>query len=100
MYLLIPIDSDNVQNAHITSVNDVTIWVQLLVEEGEIKETSYNKEWDKFDMMSEAVIVKQDGENVFQFMEYNMMVLVAHTQKTIDEIVEAYLFRELHDMAY
>lgn len=100
MYLLIPIDSDNVQNAHITSVNDVTVWVQLLVEEGEIKETSYNKEWDKFDMMSEAVIVKQDGENVFQFMEYNMMVLVAHTQKTIDEIVEAYLFRELHDMAY
>jgi len=100
VYLLIPIDSDNVQNAHITSVNDVTVWVQLLVEEGEIKETSYNKEWDKFDMMSEAVIVKQDGENVFQFMEYNMMVLVAHTQKTIDEIVEAYLFRELHDMAY
>jgi len=93
-------DSDNVQNAQITSVNDVTIWVQLLVEEGEIKESSYNKEWDKFDMMSEAVIVKQDGENVFQFMEYNMMVLVAHTQKTIDEIVEAYLFRELHDMAY
>ena len=93
-------DSDNVQNAQITSVNDVTVWVQLLVEEGEIKETSYNKEWDKFDMMSEAVIVKQDGENVFQFMEYNMMVLVAHTQKTIDEIVEAYLFRELHDMAY
>jgi len=27
-------------------------------------------------------------------------VLVAHTQKTIDEIVEAFLFRELHDLAY
>jgi hypothetical protein len=28
-----------------------------------------------------------------------MMVLVAHTQRTIDDIVEAYLFRELHDLA-
>lgn len=93
-------DSENVQEAQITSVNDVKIWAQVLVEEGEVVEILHNKEWDKFDVMSEAVIVKQDGENVFQFMEYNMMVLVAHTQRTIDDIVEAYLFRELHDMAY
>jgi hypothetical protein len=34
------------------------------------------------------------------FINMSMMVLVAHTQKTIDDIVEAYLFRELHDLAY
>jgi hypothetical protein len=28
-----------------------------------------------------------------------MMVLVAHTQRTIDDIVEGYLFRELHDLS-
>ena len=100
MYLLIPMDSENVQEAQITSVMDAKIWAQVLVEEGEVAQILHNKEWDKFDALSEAVVVKQDGENVFQFMEYNMMVLVAHTQKTIDDIVEAYLFRELHDMAY
>jgi hypothetical protein len=35
-----------------------------------------------------------------QFLEMSMMPLVAHTQRSIDEIVEAYLFRELHDLAY
>ena len=100
MYLLIPMDSENVQEAEITAVNDAKIWAQVLVEEGEVVEILHNELWDKFDAMSEAVVVKQDGENVFQFMDYNMMVLVAHTQKTIDDIVEAYLFRELHDMAY
>jgi hypothetical protein len=34
------------------------------------------------------------------FINMSMIVLVAHTQKTIDEIVEAFLFRELHDLAY
>jgi len=29
-----------------------------------------------------------------------MMVLVAHTQRSIEDIVEAYLFKELHDLAY
>ena len=100
MYLLIPMDSENVQEAQITALNDVKIWAQVLVEEGEVVEISHNAQWDKFEAMSEAVVVKQDGENIFEFMEYNMMVLVAHTQKTIDDIVEAYLFRELHDMAY
>ena len=100
MYLLIPMDSENVQEAEITAVNDAKIWAQVLVEEGEVVEILHNELWDKFDAMSEAVVVKQDGENVFQFMDYNMMVLVAHTQKTIGDIVEAYLFRELHDMAY
>jgi hypothetical protein len=93
-------DSENVQEAQITAVNDAKIWTQVLVEEGEVVEILHNVQWDKFDALSEAVVVKQDGENVFQFMDYNMMVLVAHTQKTIDDIVEAYLFRELHDMAY
>ncbi|MCD6258667.1 MAG: hypothetical protein J7J31_03580 [Helicobacteraceae bacterium] len=100
MYILIPMDSENVQEAKITAVNDAKIWAQVLVEEGEVVEISHNELWDKFDALSEAVVVKQDGENVFQFMDYNMMVLVAHTQKTIDDIVEAYLFRELHDMEY
>jgi hypothetical protein len=93
-------DSENVQEAEITAVDDAKVWAQVLVEEGEVVEILHNELWDKFDAMSEAVVVKQDGENVFQFMDYNMMVLVAHTQKTIDDIVEAYLFRELHDMAY
>ncbi len=100
MYLLIPMDGENVQKAEITGVNDAKIWAQVLVVEGEVVEVLHNAQWDKFDALSEAVVVREDGENVFQFMEYNMMVLVAHTQKTIDDIVEAYLFRELHDMAY
>ena len=100
MYILIPMDSDDVHEARLTKVFDAKIWAQLLIEEGELVEVNHNKEWDKFENFSEMIVVISDGENVMPFIEYSMIPVVAHTQRTIDEIVEAYLFRELHDLAY
>ena len=99
MYIVIPMDSDEVQEAKLVSVNDAKIWAQLLIEEGEVVEINHAKAFDTFDNLSEAVVLINDFENPMPFLEYNMMPLVAHTQRTIDEIVEAFLFRELHDMA-
>lgn len=99
MYLLLPMDSDAVQEASLVSVADATVWAQLVVENGEIVEINHAKEFDQFENFSEAVVFINDFENPIPFMEYNMMPLVAHTQRSIDDIVEAYLFRELHDMA-
>ena len=99
MYIIIPMDSDEVQEAKLVSVNDAKVWAQLLIEEGEVVEINHAQEFDAFDNLSEAVVLINDFENPMPFLEYNMMPLVAHTQRTIDDIVEAYLFRELHDMA-
>ncbi|MCD4667468.1 MAG: hypothetical protein K8R44_02570 [Sulfurimonas sp.] len=100
MYILLPMDSDNVQEAKLTKLEDVKIWAQILVEEGQIVEILHSKEKDGFKNFSECVVVANDNEYVWPFMELSMMVLVAHTQRNIDDIVEAYLFKELHDLAY
>jgi len=100
MYILLPMDSTDVDEAKLTKIYDAKIWAQLLVEEGEVVEILHHKEWDKFEHFSEMIVVSEDGENVMPFMEYSMIPVVAHTQRSIDDIVEAYLFRELHDLAY
>ncbi|WP_304545800.1 hypothetical protein [Sulfurimonas microaerophilic] len=99
MYVLVPMDSDEVQEASLVKVADAKVWAQILIEEGEVVEILHADEFDKFDNLSEAVVLINDFENPMPFLEYNMMPLVAHTQRSIDDIVEAYLFRELHDMA-
>ncbi len=99
MYILLPVDSDNDKVAKLTKLNDLKFWIQLLVEDGNIKETNVATAMDGFENFSECVVVENDNEYVWPFMELSMMVLVAHTQRTIDEIVEAYLFKELHDLA-
>ncbi len=100
MLLQLPMNTTNVQEAEITSVLEAKTWAQLRIEEGELVEVLHSDTYDGFENWSEAVIVKSDGEPVMDFINMSMMVLVAHTQKSIDEIVEAYLFRELHDLAY
>ncbi|MDD2790299.1 MAG: hypothetical protein PHU40_06465 [Sulfurimonas sp.] len=100
MYLLLPMDSEDVQEARLTKVYDAKVWAQVLVEEGQVVEILHSPTYDGFENFSEAVIFTSDAENPMPFMELNMMPLVAHTQRDIDDIVEAYLFRELHDMAY
>jgi hypothetical protein len=100
MFLLIPMDSDEVQEAKLTKVLEANVWAQLLIEEGEVVEINHSKTFDGFENHSEAVVLISDGENPMPYLELSMMPLVAHTQRTVDDIVEAYLFRELHDMAY
>ena len=100
MLVLVPMSSDEVQEAEITKVFDAKIWAQLRIEEGELVEVLHNEKFDGFANWSEAAVVPNDAEPVMDFMNMSMIVLVSHTQKTIDDIVEAYLFRELHDLAY
>lgn len=100
MYVLIPMDSDDVEEASLVKINDVKVWAQLLIEEGKVIEINHNIDKDAFENFSQAAIVIDDNEYVWPFMEQNMMVLVAHTQRSIEDIVEAYLFKELHDLAY
>ena len=100
MYILLPMDSDDVNEAKLTTVADAKIWAQLLVEEGEVVEILHHEKYDGFENWSECAVVTHDGESVMDFLNMSMIVLVAHTQRSIDDIVEAYLFRELHDLAY
>lgn len=100
MYLLLPMDSDNIDEAKLATVADAKVWLQLQVEEGEIVARVHHERFDGFEKWSEAVVFTNDTENPMPFLEMSMMPLVAHTQRTIDEVVEAYLFRELHDLGY
>ncbi|MDD2652877.1 MAG: hypothetical protein PHX44_07490 [Sulfurimonas sp.] len=100
MYILVPMDDNDLEEAHITAINEATVWVQLLVEEGRVVETNTNQDKDAFENQSQILVVKDDNEYVWPFIELGMMVLVAHIQRSVDDIVEAYLFRELNELRY
>ena len=100
MYVLLPMDSDDIEESSLVKLEDVKVWTQLCIEEGKVSKILRNVDKDAFEDFSECVVVVNDNEYVWPFMEKSMMVLVAHTQRSIDDIVEAYLFKELHDLAY
>jgi predicted Fe-Mo cluster-binding NifX family protein len=99
MLLLIPMDRDDTQEGRLVKIYDAKTWAVVDVEEGKVVEINFHDSRDDIEEWLDAVIVENDFEPVMEFVEMQMMVLVAHTQRTIDEIVEAYLFRELHQIA-
>ena len=72
----------------------------LNAEEGQIVEINFYDTKEEIDAWIEVVVVTGDFEPVQEFMEQQIMVLVAHTQRTIDDVFEAFLFKELHDMPF
>ncbi len=99
MILLLPMNGDDTQESELTGILSAECWATVEIEEGRVVEINFYKERTEIETPCDAVIVTNNYEPVMEFLENQMMVLVAPYQRTIDDIVEAYLFRELHDLA-
>lgn len=100
MNILLAMDCDDVEEAKLCKLNDVKKWAMIVLEEGEVVEVLFEENREDFKIFGETAVVFDDNEYVWPFIEEQMQVLVAHTQRYIDDIVEAYLFKELHELAY
>lgn len=99
MLLLLPLNGDDTQESELVSIHDAIYWATVEVEEGRVIEINFYTDRSAIEGFLDAVIVISNYEPVMEFIDNQMMVLVAHYQRTIDDIVEAYLFRELHDLS-
>lgn len=99
MILLLPMDGDDTQESELTGILSASFWATVEIEEGRVIEINFYQDRSDIETLCDAVVVTNNYEPVMEFLDQQMMVLVAHFQKTIDDIVEAYLFRELHDLA-
>ncbi|MBD3809123.1 MAG: hypothetical protein IE884_01170 [Sulfuricurvum sp.] len=99
MILLLPMDGDDTQESELTGIVSASFWATVEIEEGRVVEINFYKDRSEIEAPCDAVIVTNNYEPVMEFLDQQMMVLVTHFQKTIDDIVEAYLFRELHDLS-
>jgi len=97
MLLLLPMDSDEIQEATLVPIADAKKWALLTVEEGQVIEYSHYDTYEEIEEWIDIVVVANDKEYVWPFMEKQVMVLVAYMQRSVDDIVEAYLFKELMD---
>lgn len=98
MNILIPVDDSEIEEAQITLLDDVKYWLLLDFEEGKIQKSDVFQTREEITDWIDVVIVKNDKEYVWPFIEENIAVLIAPMQRYVDDIVEAFLFKELYDM--
>lgn len=98
MNLIIPVDCNRRHEALITTLDTSKDWAFIELEEGQIVSCNFFKDRNDIEQWVETVVVINESEYVWQFQEEGIAVLVAPVQRSLDEIVEAFLFKELHDL--
>lgn len=101
MKLLLPMDREDTQEGLLVPIGDAAVWALVELEEGQVSEIRFFADKDAaLEEWPDAIVVTGDFEPVMEFIEQQMMVLVAPMQRSIDDIVEAFLFKELHELAF
>jgi predicted Fe-Mo cluster-binding NifX family protein len=101
MKLLLPMDTQDTQEGVLLPIAEAAVWAVVDLEEGQVADVAFFTDREQaLETWPDAVVVTGDFEPVMDFIEQQMMVLVAHTQRSIDDIVEAFLFKELHELAF
>lgn len=99
MTILIPVNSTNRDECIIASIEENKSWAFIKLDEGKISSINFYDRREEISEWIDAVVVINDLEYVWPFMDEGIIALVAPTQKSIDEIVEAFLFKDLHDFS-
>ena len=99
MTILIPVNSTNRDECIISSIEENKSWAFIKLDEGKISSINFYDRREEISEWIDAVVVINDLEYVWPFMDEGIIALVAPSQKSIDEIVEAFLFKDLHDFS-
>ncbi len=94
MNLLIPIDEEQ----NISYMSELKEWIVITLDNGnKINEIRYENKSDISELI-DFVVIKDKNEDVDDFLDEGVGVLVAPFEMDIDEIVEAFIFRELFEL--
>lgn len=94
MILLIPIDKEK----NLCSVKANSSWAVVTFDEGSTQNIDFYNNKEDIKEYIDYVIVQNQNEYVDDFLDEGWGILIAPMQKSIDDIIEAYMFRELHEL--
>jgi hypothetical protein len=98
MLIWIPVDTNDAKRAKVVKLFDVKQWALIDFDEGEVKSTRFFDRREEFTEWVDFIILENKFESYMEFMNEGMMVLCVRQEETIDEIMEAYKFKELDEV--
>ena len=94
MNILIPINDEK----NLCSMETNSSWAVVTLDEGETKNLQFFKTREEINEFMQYVVVISKDEFISDFFLEGIGILIAPMQRTIEDITEAYMFRELHEV--
>jgi len=100
MLIWICVDSKDEINAKITKVMDAKYWALVEFDGGVAKGTTFYDNREDYTDWVDFIIMKDKYESYMDFMNEGMMVLVVRNEESIEDIIEAFKFKELDEAGF
>ena len=100
MLIWICVDSENGNSSIITKTVDAKHWALVEFDEGVVKDISFYNKREDFSSWVDFIIMKDKYESYMEFMNEGMMVLVVREENNIEDIMEAFKFKELDEVGF
>lgn len=99
MLIIVPVDGSDEKNSKIASLTSLIQWALIDFNDGVSKSIRFFEDRKQAGLdWIDFIILKNKFENYMDFMEEGMMVLVVREEETIEEIMEAFRFKELDEI--
>ena len=98
MIILMPLSAKVEENGVLVNLDKVVIWGFFDLHEGKVQKIEYLEDRTKYSAWIDVVVVASKDDYVWPFMEESIPVLEAPIQREIDNVIEAFLFKELYEV--
>ncbi len=100
MLIVLPLSEADVDRARLVPMEEANSWGLITFDEGQMQKIDFYDDWKAIDDFIDYAIVAKQGEPIWPFMEENIFVLVAKDGADIDEVLEGFKFKELHEASF
>jgi predicted Fe-Mo cluster-binding NifX family protein len=98
MLIWIPVDGKDKKLSKVTKVIDATNWALVDFDEGEVKSIRFFDKREDYSDWVDFIILENKFETYIDYMNEGMMVLSVRQEESIEDIIEAFKFKELDEV--
>ncbi len=100
MLIVMPLDRKDPFTARLVPMESAKAWGLVVFEDGEMRNIEFYDKLEEINDFIDYAIVAKQGEPIWPFMEQNIFVLVAREGADIEEVMEGFKFKELHEASF
>ncbi len=98
MIILLPLSKKAEDGGVLVNLDKVAIWGFFTLQEGKVCSIEYHQNREDFSGWFDVVVVADKNDYIWPFIEESIPVLEAPTQREVDDVIEAFLFKELYEI--
>jgi len=98
MFIWIPVEQSSGVDSKITEMVNAKKWALINFDDGVVKSLDFYDKREDYSEWVDFVIIANKFESFIDLMNEGIMVLCVREEETIDEIMEAFKFKELDEV--